>query len=69
MHIYENHLGGLYSSDEYHEEYTAYCDQCGDSDYYLGFFKTAKDLYDSQAQEDEDGYFHPYDLSYLEELF
>lgn len=70
MHIYESHLGGLYASDEYDEGYTAYCEQCGDSDQYLGFFKNAKELYDDQAVDyEEDGIYHPYELSYLEELF
>lgn len=36
MHVYENHLGGYYTTEHrltYEEEY---CEQCGDSDWYLG---------------------------------
>lgn len=34
IHIYESHLGGLYTKKEYFEP--SYCESCGDSDSYLG---------------------------------
>lgn len=37
MHVYENHMGGVYFSKEYDESYLDTCEQCFDSDQYLGF--------------------------------
>lgn len=37
MHVYENHLGGIYFSEDYDESYLETCEQCFDSDSYLGF--------------------------------
>lgn len=36
MYLYENHLGGLYTSDEIEDEEFLYCEECGDSDQYIG---------------------------------
>lgn len=36
MYIYENHLGGYYTSDTMCDHEEMYCEQCGDSDTYLG---------------------------------
>lgn len=70
MHIYQNHLGGLYASNDYYEEYTKRCEQCGDSDKYLGFYENAKEMYDDQHDLVKKMFFYrPYSLSYLEELF
>ena len=36
MYIYESHLGGLYTSNEYLDYDDLYCEQCGDSDWLIG---------------------------------
>lgn len=36
-HVYENHMGGVYFSKDYDESYLKTCEQCFDSDQYLGF--------------------------------
>lgn len=36
-HAYENHLGGVYFSKDYDESLLEKCEQCFDSDQYLGF--------------------------------
>lgn len=36
MYLYENHLGGIYTSDEIIDEEELYCEECGDSDWYIG---------------------------------
>ena len=36
MYIYQSHMGGLYATDEFLED--TYCEQCGDSDFCLGYF-------------------------------
>jgi len=41
IHLYESHLGGYYTTDHYIKD--TYCDQCGDSDTYLGEFKTEEE--------------------------
>lgn len=36
VHIYENHMGGVYFSKDYDESLLETCEQCFDSDWYLG---------------------------------
>ena len=43
MYIYENHLGGFYSSDESLDYEDLYCEQCNDNDQELGFANTVKE--------------------------
>jgi len=52
MYIYESHLGGFYESDELYYDDSLYCEQCGDSDTYVGFATTR-----SQAIVVMKGYF------------
>lgn len=59
-HVWENHLGGLYTDDEYVESYSETCEQCGDSDWYLGEFDNADQLIE---------YLMGYELSYIRSLF
>ena len=40
VYVYESHLGGLYTSDDYIPFDELYCEQCGDSDYEIGSFDT-----------------------------
>lgn len=37
VHVYENHMGGVYFSKDYDESLLETCEQCFDSDWYLGF--------------------------------
>ena len=37
MWIYEGHLGSLYASDTYLDYDDLYCEQCGDSDWLIGY--------------------------------
>ena len=46
MYIYESHLGGLYTSDEYLDYDDLYCEQCGDSDWLIGYAATRKEAWD-----------------------
>ena len=45
MYIYENHMGGLYTSEEPLDYEDLYCEQCGDSDSLIGFAKTRKEAW------------------------
>ena len=44
MFVYENHLGGLYCTDYEKDWDDLYCEQCGDSDWFVGEFDSAKDV-------------------------
>lgn len=47
MYIYENHLGGgLYTSDYELDYEDLYCEQCGDSDGYIGEADTREEAYE-----------------------
>ena len=46
MHIYEGHLGGLYTSDYVLDYEDLYCETCGDSDTYIGYADTREDAWE-----------------------
>lgn len=69
MYVYENHLGGIYLSDELIPVEYLYCDSCGDSDLMLGEANTFEELLELLTEEDEDeGHWLPYSMEYLEEF-
>lgn len=43
-YVYESHLGGLYTSDDYIPSDELYCEQCEDSDYEIGSFDTFEEF-------------------------
>lgn len=48
-YVYESHLGGLYTSDDYISPDELYCEQCGDSDLCLGCYNTFREFIESNA--------------------
>ena len=46
MYIYESHLGGMYSSEYPLDFDDLYCEECGDSDWEIGNFESAEELWD-----------------------
>ena len=44
VYVYESHLGGLYTSDDYIPSDELYCEQCSDSDYEIGSFGTFEEF-------------------------
>lgn len=46
MYIYESHLGGLYTSDRYLDFDELYCEQCGDSDWLVGYAATREEAWE-----------------------
>ena len=44
-HVYENHMGGVYFSEYYDDSLLETCEQCFDSDQYLGFAEDKETLY------------------------
>lgn len=43
-YLYENHLGGYFSSEKKYSHKQLYCEECGDCDYLIGEFTDEKSL-------------------------
>ena len=74
MWIYENHLGGLFASEDEIPFDKLFCETCGDSDYCLGNFTTAKEFIESFANEIDwpigsGGYYLEYIIDFINESF
>lgn len=52
MEVYENHMGGIYFSDEVLDYDDLYCEQCGDSDWHLGHADTWEEVLGLITDED-----------------
>ena len=61
VYVYESHLGGLYTSDDYIPSDELYCEQCGDSDYEIGSFDTFEEFLRYYA---DNIYLDPWDGGY-----
>lgn len=44
IHLYENHLCGYYTTDEYNEDFLETCEACGDSDWYFGEYDSMEEV-------------------------
>lgn len=44
-YLYDSHLGGIYSTDELLDIDNLYCDECGDSDWEIGYYEDLSDLW------------------------
>ena len=57
MYIYESHMGGLYTSDKSLDYEDLYCEECGDSDWLIGYAETREEAWNLFKDEtDIDGY-------------
>lgn len=54
MYIYENHMGGLFTSDRELSYEECYCETCGDFDCLIGEADTREEVL--KLLRDEDGY-------------
>jgi hypothetical protein len=45
QYIYEGHMGGLYCTDDSQDWEDLYCEQCGDSDWEMGYAETMEDAW------------------------
>ena len=45
MYIYEDHLGGLYTSDRALSYEERHCEQCGDTDWLVGYATTKEEAW------------------------
>ena len=65
MYIYENHMGGLFTSDRELSYEECYCKTCGDSDWLIGEADTREEVI--ELLRDEDGSI-PYTDEYMQEF-
>lgn len=45
MYIYEDHMGGLYTSDRELSYEERHCEQCGDTDWSVGYATTKEEAW------------------------
>lgn len=50
-YVYESHLGCYYTSDILLDSNWLYCEQCGDSDWCLGWYDTFREFLESHADD------------------
>ena len=56
MYIYESHMGGLYTSDDPLDYEDLYCEECGDSDWLVGYANTREEAWNLLKDDtDTDG--------------
>lgn len=73
MYLYEGHLGSLYLTDYEKNFDDLYCEQCGDSDRFIGKCESSKEaLYmlfeDINIENDNEWDFGIWDLNYVLEV-
>lgn len=52
MYLYEGHLGSLYLCDEFLDYDDLCCEQCGDSDRFLGSISSWQDIVDAIGRDE-----------------
>ena len=71
MWIYEGHLGSLYTSDTYLDYEDLYCEQCGNSDWCIGYATTRAEawelLKDDTNIDGSGGWDYEYVMEFLKE--
>ena len=66
LHAYESHLTGVYFTEEYDETCLETCEQCGDSDWYVGEISSEDDIREFMIEE---GYRDYYIEEIVEEYY
>lgn len=73
MYIYESHMGGVFASDTFLNHEDCYCEQCGDSDYLIGYAYNRKEawelLKDNTNINDSGGWDYDYIKKFIESNF
>lgn len=69
MYIYESHMGGLYVYDDELDFEDLYCEECGDSDWLIGYADTREEawnlLKDDTNINDSGGWNYDYVQEFL----
>ena len=73
IYIYESHLGGLYATNYARSYDELYCEQCGDSDEFLGYAETREEAWELLKPitdiEGSGGYDYDYVMEFLDNIF
>lgn len=67
MYLYEGHMGGLYTNEDYLDFEELYCESCGDSDFCFGSFETEEELRNVLLEYYEYDKVYEYDEYYTKE--
>ena len=71
LYLYKSHLDGLYTTTDLLDFNDLYCEQCGDSDFYLGSFSTLAEFWKLATYPNENEslfdlqYIYPLAVSYF----
>ena len=65
MYIYEDHMGGIYVSDRELSYEERYCEQCGDTDWFVGYAHTRQGAWDLLKGDANTDSFCGYDYNYI----
>lgn len=68
MYIYEHHMGGLYISDSVLDHDETYCEQCGDSDWLVGYANTGEDAWNLLKYDTDIGGSGGWNYDYVREF-
>ena len=68
MYIYEGHMGSLYTSDTRLNHKDLYCEQCGDSDCYIGYAATRAEAWELLKDKTDINGSGGWDYDYVQEF-
>ena len=68
MYIYQGHLGRLYTSDECLDSDDLYCEQCGDSDWLIGYATTRVEAWELLKDDTDINGSGGWDYDYVQEF-
>lgn len=65
MYIYEDHMGGLYVSDRELSYEERHCEQCGDTDWLIGYATTKEEAWNLLKDDSDIDGCGGWDLVYI----
>ena len=68
MYIYEGHMGSLFVSEHQLSDEETYCEQCGDSDWFIGYASTGEDAWNLLKYDTDIKNFGGLDYNYVREF-
>ena len=68
MYIYEGHMGGLYTSDDPLDYEDLYCEECGDSDWLIGYAETREEVWNLLKDDTDIDGSGGWDCDYVQEF-
>lgn len=68
MYIYQSHMGGLFVSDDELDYEQTYCEECGDSDFLLGYAETREEAWNLLKDDTNINGSGGWDYGYVQEF-